>query len=167
MMAQYPKSKNITGSVCLSLFMDGSSKGRHINGFIFILILTLSADIESNPGPKYPCGACNKNVLDTDPVIVCDNCNNWYHILCENFSENLYTDLVSSNQSFSWLCTKCESINMSTSINSSLSSLESQNSFSLLSDPLVPPTAPHLGQTPIITSKKNKAKNFLSNLRHD
>ena len=132
---------------------------RSTNCFLFILVLTLSADVETNPGPDYPCGTCGKNVIDTDPAILCDNCNIWFHIQCEDFNETNYSNLVSSNQSFSWLCTVCESINHSSS-NSSLSSHESENSFSFLSNPPVSPTIPNPAP-----NKKSNVKNLMSSLK--
>ena len=116
------------------------SKAKPNKSYLFILVLTLSADIELNPGPDYPCGTCGLNVLEHDPAILCDTCNLWFHIHCEGFSLPDYSNLVSSNQSFSWLCTNCESTNFSTST-SSLSSHESHNSFSLLSDSESPQSA--------------------------
>lgn len=133
------------------------------SSYLFVLVLTLSADVESNPGPEYPCGTCGLEVKENDAAILCDTCNIWFHIHCEGFSQAQYSELVSSNQSFSWLCTNCDSTNFSTVSNSSLSSHESNNSFSPLSDPIVPQVT-SISVNPDV-SKKKSAKNFFSSLK--
>ena len=139
---------------------NSESMIRPTKGYVFVLVLTLSADIELNPGPDFPCGTCNSNVLDEDLAIQCDTCNFWFHISCEGFSRDEYFKLDSSNQSFTWLCTTCESTNFSSLTNSSISSHE--NSFSALSNH----ESPHVTTTAnLYAPKKKNVKNFFSSLK--
>ena len=58
-----------------------------------VLLLTLSGDIESNPGPrkaKFPCGICSKPVKASDPAVCCDQCNFWIHNRCSGLSPYMY-----------------------------------------------------------------------------
>lgn len=46
---------------------------------LFMLLLVLSGDVESNPGPvKYPCGICSKPVRINQKGVACDTCSLWY-----------------------------------------------------------------------------------------
>jgi hypothetical protein len=43
-----------------------------------IIILLLSGDISTNPGPvKYPCGKCSKHVKRNQRGIYCEDCTYW------------------------------------------------------------------------------------------
>ncbi|WAQ95747.1 hypothetical protein MAR_028437, partial [Mya arenaria] len=37
-----------------------------------ILLLSISCDVELNPGPDFPCGSCGNEVLDSDHAVECD-----------------------------------------------------------------------------------------------
>ena len=78
-----------------------------------MLLISLFADIETNPGPiDYPCGNCALIVQDTDPAIECDDCGQWFHIQCESIGQSTFDDWVNTDRSFSWVCSKCESLNL-------------------------------------------------------
>ena len=47
-----------------------------------LLTVSLSADIELNPGQDYPSGSCGDDGLDSDMAIVRDNFCSWFHIKC-------------------------------------------------------------------------------------
>ena len=130
--------------------------------YLFLLLLSLSADVEQNPGPvDYPCGTCGTDVLDSDPAILCDSCNTWFHIQCESITQSYYSDLVKCNQSFTWYCTNCDTTNFSVHSNASLSSIVSNNSFSVLSSSAYDSEIePHPPARPI----ENK-KNYFSGLK--
>ena len=49
---------------------------------LVFIVLILSGDIESNPGPTQYCPICEGRVLDHHNAILCDGCNNWHHIQC-------------------------------------------------------------------------------------
>ena len=57
----------------------------------FIILLLLSGDIASNPGPvKFPCGICNKPVRKNQRGIQCEDCIMWHHIKCIDLLVNEY-----------------------------------------------------------------------------
>ena len=82
---------------------------RKCNTFLSILVLTLSADINPNPGQEasleqhsydtseslptyYPCGCCTREVSWWDREVNCDECYSWY-IDCHKISTVTYNDL--------------------------------------------------------------------------
>ena len=79
-----------------------------------ILLLVLSGDIQTNPGPRqetiYPCGYCELKVGWSTMALCCDNCDIWYHKNCLEMSSGEYNLLGRSN--ISWICRKCDSINV-------------------------------------------------------
>jgi hypothetical protein len=95
---------------------------------IAILLISISCDVESNPGPSFPCGTCGIEVLDEDPAVECDHCSKWYHISCQNLDANWYKNLVEHETSFVWSCNTCEHLNHTSS--SSILSISTHNSFS-------------------------------------
>ncbi|KAH3776968.1 hypothetical protein DPMN_178402 [Dreissena polymorpha] len=42
--------------------------------YLCILLMSLSPDVEKNPGPQYPWGSCDIEVRDNDPALECDSC---------------------------------------------------------------------------------------------
>ena len=74
---------------------------------LLLLFLTLSGDIESNPGPspKYPCKQCNKSVKNNQKGICCDDCDSWVHSKCAGISNAAYNTLASSSDD--WFCSEC------------------------------------------------------------
>jgi hypothetical protein len=102
--------------------------------YLCILLLSLSNDIETNPGHEYPCGSCGTEVFENDLAIQCDTCSQWFHINCQNVDSNTYNDLVALDGSFSWICSICDGLNFSSGSLHSLSSLSSHNSFQPLND---------------------------------
>ena len=100
--------------------------------YLCLLTISLSADVEQNPGPDYPCGCCGSEVLDTDMAIECDNCCNWFHISCQGIGDNTYHSLTLES-SFSWICSICSELNFSHST-SSMASVTTLNNFSVLSE---------------------------------
>ena len=71
--------------------------------YLFLLKLRISMDIETNPGPKYPCQICNKAVTWKTPGVACDECNEWSHTSCMLMPTAVYEGLGDA----SWYCTKC------------------------------------------------------------
>ena len=56
---------------------------------LIILHVTLSHDVEINPGPrppKYSCGSCGKAVKHGQNSIQCDSGNFWFHTEREGLS---------------------------------------------------------------------------------
>ena len=72
----------------------------------FIILLLLSRDIASNPGPvKFPCGICNEPMRKNKRGIQCEDCIMWHHIKCINLPVNKYNKLSTSTDS--WFCKSC------------------------------------------------------------
>ncbi len=63
--------------------------------------------------PKYPCGICHKNVNNNG--ILCNTCNFWHHIKCNNISVSEYEALSNEPDDVPWFCINC-SINYNKSI---------------------------------------------------
>ena len=98
-------------------------------------MVTMSNDIELNPGPripKYPCGSCSKAVRNNQNSIQCDGCGSWHHIECQGMRSEIH-EVMANHESYSWSCMKCGLPNFSsTFFDSSLSSFASSNTFSTL-----------------------------------
>ena len=82
-----------------------SSRGMIITTILLLLIL--SGDIETNPGPnyKFPCLRCVKPVRSNQKGLQCDGCNRWCHTNCERISDEVYTSLSGSDDE--WYCSSC------------------------------------------------------------
>ena len=122
--------------------------------YISLLLVTMSNDIELNPGPrtpKYPCGSCGKAVKNTQNSIQCDKCSTWHHIECQGMGIEVHKVMV-NHESYSWSCMNCGLPNFNTTFfDWSFSSLETSNSFSCLDTqtpqpPLTPTPAKKLSQ---------------------
>ena len=120
-----------------------------------LLILLLSGDIESNPGPrqvKFPCGVCEKAVKWKQRAIACENCSKWYHVECMQMSTNTYE--VLANTSLEWICCQCGLANFSSSIFSETIS-KFANFYDILS-PNVP--SPKIHELPMLESTPKSEK---------
>ena len=85
--------------------------------YFVVLLLAQCNDIESNPGPsndstKYMCGTCDNTVTWEHRGIVCETCDQWYQIDCQNIHSKSY-DLLNDSM-VSWHCLVCENPNYST-----------------------------------------------------
>ena len=52
------------------------------------------------------CKLCDVNVTCKDPGIECEICENWFHIKCEDMSQEEY-DFLIAHKSLHWYCTGC------------------------------------------------------------
>jgi len=69
--------------------------------------LLLCGDIQANPGPvQYPCGVCKQSVRQNQQALLCDGCDDWFHISCARVSIREY-ESYSSQGSFPWHCPLC------------------------------------------------------------
>ena len=100
--------------------------------YLSLLMISTSADIQTNPGPTFPCESCGKEVLDGDPATSCDSCEQWFHIQCQDMCLAYYETLQGCDGSFAWSCLKCDRQNYSNVSSSSLGSFQSHNSYTLL-----------------------------------
>ena len=105
------------------------------------LLLLLSGQVETNPGPptngteqEYPCAVCGDSVHDNDPAILCDMCNYWYHISCVGISARSYDQLLAKSRRFAWNCFQCGSINIDSTTSLQGLDFTDVNSFSPLDD---------------------------------
>ena len=74
---------------------------------VLFLLLVLSGDIHSNPGPSsYPCAVCGASVTDEHEALECDNCHLWTHCFCCEVSTEEYRQLEHLS-SFNWICPVC------------------------------------------------------------
>ena len=73
----------------------------------FNIPLTVSGDIESNPGPvKDPCGNCSRPGKCNQRSLLCEDCNKFWHQKCiPEMTIIQYTELISST--IDWFCPHC------------------------------------------------------------
>ena len=136
-----------------------------------LTMLLLCGDIMENPGPsptvtktsrwKFPCGSCSKPVKANQKGICCDSCDRWYHTRCCGVGDHIYNIL--SVSSCTWICCDCGLPNFSDSFfDSSLDTIESENSFSVLntSEPnLTQSSPPKCKSVPKATNKSTHYQN--------
>ena len=65
---------------------------------------------------RYPCGICNKSVMNNQKSIECNSCCKWIHIKCNGTTNEMYEDLKLINEmvendpnlkSDNWWCLRC------------------------------------------------------------
>ena len=98
-----------------------------------LLLLLLSGDVQSNPGPpKYPCGICKKAVKwdHKNPSVCCDSCDTWFHQKCLVMPDAVFEGL----KNVTWECVQCGLPNFSTSLFDS-DIFDSTNPFESLTSP--------------------------------
>ena len=67
--------------------------------YINILLMAISNDVQLNPGPTnndstiYGCGTCTQPVTWDHRAVVCDTCDQWYHISCQEIRSETYSIL--------------------------------------------------------------------------
>ncbi|XP_033100275.1 uncharacterized protein LOC117103766 isoform X2 [Anneissia japonica] len=120
-----------------------------------VRFLLLCGDIEINPGPintiesnncsrpssssttqyslstAYLCGTCKESVTWEDKGIMCEECETWYHIDCQNINDASYVRLGGS--SVVWTCLVCDAPHFSSTL-FDLHDVESENRYSVLED---------------------------------
>ena len=47
---------------------------------------------------RYPCGICNKSVMNNQKAIECDSCGKWIHTKCNGTTNEMYEDLKLINE---------------------------------------------------------------------
>ena len=69
---------------------------------------------------KLPCGVCEKAIAKTHNALMCDICDKWVHIKCNNVSKDLFNSLRLENENAlvnnldlsKWVCIKCINSNL-------------------------------------------------------
>ena len=86
-----------------SFLVHGNSKsttqyqGR--TSLLYLSLVLLMNDVEANPGPDpisqeednhtyYPCGSCKEGLTWEHRGLMCETCNQWYHIDCQAVHSN-------------------------------------------------------------------------------
>ena len=148
-----------------SLFEHGFQP-RSCLAYLTVILLAVSNDIETNPGPSadlpdqstiYPCGTCDQPVTWEYRAVVCDNCNQWYHIHCQDVHINNYSNL-NDDSNIRWDCIICDQPNYCVVCYDHLN-LETSNHFSVLSDTPFDSPDPSKKLKPIHTSTPNRTQN--------
>ena len=67
-----------------------------------------SMGLSSPNSTYYPCRICLRQVTWDDRALLCESCNNWFHIDCQNIHSKTYDDLDSNS---AWICTYCKKNN--------------------------------------------------------
>ena len=84
-----------------------SLKPQQLDMIALMVLLVLSGDIESNPGPvRYPCTMCNESVRRNQRAILCSECDGWTHAKCCGVSQAEHQTL-SKRFDNTWLCPGC------------------------------------------------------------
>ena len=99
--------------------------------FAALLLLLLSGDIATNPGPAgesmFPCAVCQYGVNWSHKAVACDNCSVWIHKTCASMDSVTYDQV----ENLSWRCYGCRSINVSSFVYNAYN-LNVSNSFAPL-----------------------------------
>ena len=72
--------------------------------FLILLLLLMSGNVYSNPGPVFLCSACAGNVTRLGRSVQCCTCSKWVHLKCSLLSFSRFSTLGSSH---SWNCILC------------------------------------------------------------
>jgi hypothetical protein len=136
---------------------------------LFLLLIAISCDVESNPGPItageylegnstiFPCGNCENPVTWNCKGVQCDMCEIWYHADCQNVGDSFYDRLGDSTAGIAvWKCIKCENINVTNGSIPPLDSLDSENPYSCLTSPNTSNVSFSMAQTSTPKQIKNK-----------
>ena len=71
---------------------------------LILLLLLMSGNVHSNPGPIFPCSVCAGNVTWRGKSVLCCTCSKWVHLRCLQLSLSKFRALGSSH---SWSCLPC------------------------------------------------------------
>ena len=82
---------------------------------LILLLLLMSGNVHSNPGPIFPCFLCVGNVTWRGKSVQCCVCSKWVHLRCSQLFLYKFRALGSSH---SWICPPCQ-ITVTPSLDSS------------------------------------------------
>ena len=92
------------------LFALSKTKIKHFSShkYFAIMQILLSGDVCLNPGPvRHPCSTCFKPVAKNHRALLCDSCNLWAHIKCENICAKTYAQFMARDGEFAFMCNPC------------------------------------------------------------
>ena len=106
---------------CANISTEPNQSNRAVMTYLALFLITISNDVCMNPGPVsqsssdsiYPCGTCDRPVTWEDRGIVCDTCNQWYHVTCQSMCSGSYDKHV-HDSAIAWDCLACNSPNYTT-----------------------------------------------------
>lgn len=78
---------------------------RHIG---LCMLLVMAGDVDLNPGPQQTfdqCKACNRSIHKNHRNLVCNDCNDLYHMSCAGIDSDEYRRIV--DQKKNWFCQDC------------------------------------------------------------
>ena len=89
--------------------------------YLSMMLILVSNDVNPHPGPGcsntnetvYPCGTCDQPVTCQERCIVCDTCNQWYHISYQSMQTKSYLEHA-NDSAIAWDCIMCNCPNYST-----------------------------------------------------
>lgn len=143
--------------------------------YLPMMLLLMANDINPNPGPKeedstiYNCGACHRVVTWDHRAVICDTCNQWFHIDCQAIHSETYSNLVADGSGVRWDCIKCENPNFSVICYGSTTqsaAVELSNQFSILASFDADSMISHQSQFMLPHQKENKNRDARTNSRH-
>ena len=93
---------------CIVLLRTTARQGYRFIGcksLLISLLLMISGDIETNPGPKchFSCVSCSKAIRNSENSIGCTKCRKWTHLGCSALSYEEFQSLSDRE----WLCCAC------------------------------------------------------------
>ena len=92
-----------------------TDKSTYSHRSLALLVILLSGDIQTNPGPNqaidaYPCAWCDVACDWSQSAICCDNCSYWFHRSCISMSTEEYIRRGGSDET--WVCPRCKTHNV-------------------------------------------------------
>ena len=64
---------------------------------LILVLLLMSGNVHSNPGPIFPCSVCSGNLTWRDRSVQCCTCSKWVHLGCSLLSLSKFKTLGSSH----------------------------------------------------------------------
>lgn len=75
---------------------------------VYNILLLMAGDVESNPGDKPKCPACQRIIVVNHREVSCSSCNSKYHMKCGGISIKEYKNLYAlAGMPKLWMCYSC------------------------------------------------------------
>ena len=56
---------------------------------------------------NFLCGVCHKNILNHQKAVLCNNCNHYVHVKCNDISASEFKELQKEPDDIAWFCKQC------------------------------------------------------------